>query len=253
MDLFLIRHGQSGSGKNLGRNLGPNGINEKTLTATGIAEIKRTAETLKRMNIVPDAIVTSPLRHARHSAEIVDSILFANKRGPIGKAEKKKKLKSVQVWNDLAPEGDRALVYKNLAKFKYDSKVLVVGHEPFLTKMVAEIISSSSSSPSTPRRSRYSSSDSNPYLGYGKGKHRSIVLKRSGLARISITSMNPKLKGELRWLLTPMLLKRISLIKSSKKARGKKNQKISRYHQIVSPSDFTTNSKTKPAVTAIYQ
>lgn len=251
MDLFLVRHGQSGSGKNLGRSLGPSGINEKTLTATGIAEIERTGKALKRMNIVPDAIVTSPLRHAYHSAEIVDSILFANKRSPVGKP-KKKKLKTVQVWNDLAPEGDRALVYKNLAKFKYDSKVLVVGHEPFLTKMVAEIVSSSSS-PNTPRRLRHSSSDSNPYLGYGRGKHRSIVLKRSGLARISITSINPRLKGEFRWLLTPILLKGISLIKSSKKARGKKNQKVSQYHQIASPSDFTTNSKTKPAVTAFYQ
>jgi phosphohistidine phosphatase len=252
LDLFLIRHGQSGSGKNLSRNLGPNGINEKTLTATGIAEIERTAQTLKRMNIVPDAIVTSPLKHAHHSAEIVDGILFANKRGQIGKPKKKKKLTTIQVWNDLAPEGDRALVYKNLAKFKYDSKVLVVGHEPFLTKMVAEIVSSSSSS-NTPRRFRHSSSDSNLYLGYGRGKHRSIVLKRSGLARISITSMNPKLKGELRWLLTPMLLKGISLIRKGKKARGKRNQKVFQYRQVASPSDFTTNSKTKPAVTAFYQ
>jgi phosphohistidine phosphatase len=252
LDLFLIRHGQSGPGKNLGRNLGPNGINEKTLTATGIAEIEGTAQTVKRMNIVPDAIVTSPLRHAHHSAEIVDGILFANKRGQIGKPKKKKKLRTVQVWNDLAPEGDRALVYKNLAKFKYDSKILVVGHEPFLTKMVAEIVSSSSS-PNTPRRLRHSSSDSNPYLGYGRGKHRSIVLKRSGLARISITSTNPKLKGELRWLLTPMLLKGISLIRKGKKARGKRNQKVFQYRQVASPSDFTTNSKTKPAVTAFYQ
>lgn len=251
MDLFLIRHGQSGSGKNLSRNLGPNGINEKTLTATGIAEIERTAQTLKRMNIVLDAIVTSPLKHAHHSAEIVDGILFANKRDQIGKPKKKKKLTTIQVWNDLAPEGDRALVYKNLAKFKYDSKVLVVGHEPFLTKMVAEIVSSSS--PNTPRRFRHSSSDSNLYLGYGRGKHRSIVLKRSGLARISITSMNPKLKGELRWLLTPMLLKGISLIRKGKKARGKRNQKVFQYRQVASPSDFTTNSKTKPAVTAFYQ
>ena len=100
MDLFLVRHGQSGSGKNLGPSLGPNGINEKTLTATGIAEIERTGKALKRMNIVPDAIVTSPLRHAHHSAEIVDSILFANKRGQIGKPKKKKKLRTVQVWND---------------------------------------------------------------------------------------------------------------------------------------------------------
>ena len=148
MDLFLIRHGQSGSGKSLGRNLGPNGINEKSLTTAGIAEIERTSEALKTLNIIPDAIVTSPLKHARHSAEIVDSILFANKRSPVGKLKKKKKLKSVQVWNDLAPEGDRALVYRDLAKFKYDAKIFVVGHEPFLTKMAADIVSSSSSSSS---------------------------------------------------------------------------------------------------------
>ena len=117
--------------------MGPNGINEKTLTTAGIAEIERTGEALMTLNIIPYAIVTSPLKHARHSAEIVDSILFANKRGQIGKPKKKKKLRTLLVWNDLAPEGDRALVYKNLAKFKYDSKILVVGHEPFLTNMVA--------------------------------------------------------------------------------------------------------------------
>ena len=107
MDLFLIRHGQSGSGKNLGRSLDPNVITGKTLTAAGIAEIERTGEALKMLNIIPDAIVTSPIRHAHHSAEIVDSILFANKQGSAGKLKKKKRLKMVQVWNDLAPEGDR--------------------------------------------------------------------------------------------------------------------------------------------------
>jgi phosphohistidine phosphatase len=253
MDLFLIRHGQSSSGKSLGRNLSQDGTNEKTLTAAGIAEIKRTGEVLKTLNIIPDAIVTSPLKHACQSAKIVDSILFANKRDPGGKPKKmKKKLKSVQIWNDLAPQGDRALVYKILARFKYDSKIFVIGHGPFLTKMAADIVSSSSSS-NTLRRLRYSSTSSNPNLGYGDGNHRSIVLKRSGLARISITSLTPNLKGELRWLLTPMLLKEISLVKASKKERKKKNQKISQYSQIGSSSNFTTNSKTRLAVAAIYQ
>ena len=105
MDLFLIRHGQSSSGKSLGRNLSQDGINEKTLTAAGIAGIKRTGEVPKTLNMIPDAIVTSPLRYACQSAKIVDSILFANKRDPVGKP-KKEKSKSVQIWNDLAPEGD---------------------------------------------------------------------------------------------------------------------------------------------------
>jgi broad specificity phosphatase PhoE len=53
--MYLIRHGQSGSGKSLGRSSGPNGINEKTLTAAGIAEIERTGEALKSLHIIPDA------------------------------------------------------------------------------------------------------------------------------------------------------------------------------------------------------
>jgi phosphohistidine phosphatase len=253
MDLYLIRHGQSGSGKSVGLSLGPNGTSKKTLTSAGIIEIERTGNALKTLNIIPDAIVTSPLEHARHSAEIVGSILYANKRGKDGKPKKKKKLRNVQVWNDLAPEGDRALVYKNLAKFKYESKILVVGHEPFLTKMAADIVSSSSS-PNSHRGASHSVLHTNPYLGDDSGDHRrSIVLKRSGLARISITSMNPKLRGELRWLLTPMLLKVITLIKTSEKKRRKKNQKISHYPPITSSSDFTTTSKPKPAATAINQ
>jgi phosphohistidine phosphatase len=251
MDLFLIRHGQSCSGKSLSHNLGRNGINEKTLTATGIIEIERASKALKTLNIIPDAIVTSPLEHARQSAEIASRILFANKHGTDGKPKKKKKRRIVQVWNDLAPEGDSALVYKNLARFKYDSKILICGHEPFLTKMTTDIVVSSSSTFNTRARLRPSTLHSNPNSGYDRNNHRSIVLKKSGLTRISITSMSPKLKGELRWLLTPMLLKKISLSMTSKEKKGKKNQKILQYPLITSSSDFTTASKPKSAVTAI--
>lgn len=250
MDLYLIRHGQSGSGKNIGLGLSPNGTNKKTLTAEGVIEIELTGNALKTLNIIPDAIITSPLEHVRQSAEIVGSILSANNRGTDGKLKKKKKSRSVQVWNDLAPEGDRALVYKNLAKFKYDSKILVVGHEPFLTRMAADIVSSSSLQ-NTRRGVRRSVLSINPNLGDERGNHRrSIVLKRSGLAR---SSMNPKLKGELRWLLTPMLLKGISLIKTSKKKKGKKYQRIFQSLPITSSSDFNTPSRTKSTVSAINQ
>ena len=36
-----------------------------------------------------------------------------------------------------------------------------------------------------------------------------IVLKKAGLAKIRITSLTPKMQGELRWLLTPGLLNKI--------------------------------------------
>lgn len=247
MDLYLIRHGQSVSGQSLDCSSGSNKVNEKTLTAAGLAQIERTGKALKTLNIMPDAIVTSPLGNSRQSAKIVNSILFANKCNTIGKP-KKRKLKSIQVWNDLAPEGDRAIVYKNLAKFEYDSKILIVGHEPFLTRMAAEIVSSSSSSPDARRRLKGSISGSNSNLRYSIDDYRSIVLKRSGLVKISIISMNPKLKGELRWLLTPMLLKAISLAKR----RTKKENKNKEYPTIASSSGFAV-TKNKSTVTAIHQ
>ena len=219
MELYLIRHAQSDPGKSLV----PNGINDNALNAVEITELKYTGEALKVLNLIPDAIVTSPLGHARHSAEMVASTIFATKGGIVKKSKKNKKLKSVQVWNDLAPEGDRTLVYKNLAKFKYDSKILVVGHEPFLTKMAENIVAPSSPSSNTSSRIGLPASNSAQSSGSGgRGNHRSIVLKNGGLARINITSMYPRLKGELCWLLPPMLLRRLSLIKKGSRQRKRK-------------------------------
>jgi phosphohistidine phosphatase SixA len=118
MDLYLIRHGQFASGKSLGRSSDSKRVNEKILNAEGIAEIERTGRALKTLNIIPDTIVTSPLRHARHNAEILDSILFANKHNTYGKTKRKNTPKSIQVWNDLAPEGDRALVCDHILRAK---------------------------------------------------------------------------------------------------------------------------------------
>jgi phosphohistidine phosphatase len=225
-----MRHGQSGSGQSLG------------------FQVERTGKALKTLNIIPDAVVTSPLGHPLQTAEIVNNVLFPSKRTIDGKPkERKRNMKNFQVWNDLSPQGDRSIVYKNLAKFKYDSKILIIGHEPFLTKMVGEIVSSSSlSSPDVRRKLKRSICGSNPNLENGRDDSRNTILKRSELVKISITSMNPKLKGELRWLLTPMLLKTISIVKRS---RTRKNQK---YHQLTFASNSTV-TKTKSAVTPIYQ
>ncbi len=89
----------------------------------------------------------------------------------------------VETWDELKPEGSRQEFYKRLSKLKRESTVLCVGHEPYLTHMVNDLMGHQG----TPR----------------------IVLRKSGLARISIKSFTPKVEGELRWLLTPRLLKRM--------------------------------------------
>jgi hypothetical protein len=56
---------------------------------------------------------------------------------------------------------------------------------------------------------------------------RTIVVKKGGLAKIRIISTTPKLSGELRWLLTPRIIKSLFEDSSMVIARpNKENQTI---------------------------
>ena len=73
-----------------------------------------------------------------------------------------------------------------LSPLSIDSIILIVGHEPHLSSMINDIISNN------------------------ENHNNNIILKKAGLSRIKITSTVPKFKGELRWLLTPRILKKLS-------------------------------------------
>jgi phosphohistidine phosphatase len=94
---------------------------------------------------------------------------------------------SVEEWSELSPGGSREALYRRLAKLKPDSSVLCVGHEPYLTTLIGEIASRGS-----------------------KGEGVRIILKKSGIAKLSVTSFSPRVSGELRWLLTPKQVKRMA-------------------------------------------
>jgi phosphohistidine phosphatase len=141
---------------------------ERALTVTGKQEVEKVAKALQALGIKFDFVATSPLKRAYQTAEIVSKALKIKK----GKVEE---------WNELKPEGKRPELYRRLSQLKPESSVLVVGHEPNLSTMIHEIV-----------------------FGNGNGK---IVLKKAGIARIQVTSFQPDTKAELRWLLTPKLLK----------------------------------------------
>jgi len=62
--------------------------------------------------------------------------------------------------------------------------VLIVGHEPYLSTLISEVISLTDETSSR------------------------IVLKKAGLAKMKITSYSSQIiHGELEWLLTPQLMK----------------------------------------------
>jgi phosphohistidine phosphatase len=107
-------------------------------------------------------------------------------------AEEYKLIEQIEQSEDLKPNGSKDLLYNKLNKLNIDSIILIVGHEPYLSSMINDIISKNDA-------------DRN----YNKNNN-NIILKKAGLSRIKITSTVPKLKGELRWLLTPRILKKIA-------------------------------------------
>ena len=165
MDLYILRHAEAGN-----RLPAQARDAERSLTAKGKEELEDVARSLSRMKMRPDYIVSSPLKRSRETAGIVAKAL--------------KERDKVEIWDELKPEGSKQELYKRLSKLKPESSVLCIGHEPYLSQMINEV------------------------MGH-QGVPR-IVLRKCGLARLSIKTFSPKIEGELRWLLTPRLLKRMS-------------------------------------------
>ena len=172
MELFILRHGETS------KRLPTSGGLDRSLTYTGTTEIKNIANSIKKLRIKIDLIVTSPIFSCKQTGEIISDLF--NKRIPI------------IICNDLKPEGKFVDFYNKISKYNDTSSILIVGHEPYLSNMINDIISNSDA-------------DRN----YNKN-NKNIILKKAGLSRIKITSTIPKLKGELRWLLTPRILKKLS-------------------------------------------
>lgn len=172
MELFILRHGETS------KRLSRSGGLDRSLTYTGTAEIKSIANSIKKLRIKIDLIVTSPLSSCKQTGEIINDLF--NKKIPL------------IICNDLKPEGKFLDFYNKISKYKNTSSILIVGHEPYLSSMINDIISNSDA-------------DRN----YNKN-YNNIILKKAGLSRIKIISTVPKLKGELRWLLTPRILKKLS-------------------------------------------
>lgn len=165
MDIYILRHGEAGNSIPARAKDA-----ERSLTVEGKEEVEEVARSISRLKIKPDRIATSPLKRSRETAEIVAKALKGRYK--------------VEVWDELKPEGNKQDLYSRLSKLKPESSVLCVGHEPYLSQTIGEVMGHSGPS--------------------------GIILRKAGLARLSITTFSPKAKGELRWLLTPRLLKRMS-------------------------------------------
>lgn len=164
MDLFILRHGDAGRSSVTVKD-----DSKRSLTVEGEKEIKDISKGIKGLGIEFDYIFTSPLLRAKQTAELVSKIVVPTNQ--------------IKELDELKPEGSKLQLYHKLSNLKQDSSVLIVGHEPYLSELIGEAISS------------------------GKCQ---IDLKKAGFARIRVTTVLPKLKGELRWLFTSKHLKRMT-------------------------------------------
>jgi len=164
MKLYVLRHGiavEPGS---------PGYENDSTrpLTPEGKRALRHVAAFLRKKEVRFDRILSSPFRRARQTAEIVAGNLKQEKRLAFSVA--------------LTPDGDVDVLIRQLNATKpVPEHVLLVGHEPYLSRFVSLLVSGNSGA--------------------------DIQLKKGGLCKLDADTLHAGHCARLLWLLTPGQMK----------------------------------------------
>lgn len=159
MNLFILRHGiavEHGAA-------GYENDDERPLTSKGERKVWMIAEAMKALEISFDLILSSPLVRARQTAEIVAEALKAQKR--------------LELTDTLAPQERAEPLIEYLSEQGAVDNVLLVGHEPFLSRLISLLISGDSEA--------------------------SVLLKKGGFCKLSTGELKRGQCATLEWLLTP--------------------------------------------------
>jgi phosphohistidine phosphatase len=166
MNLYLLRHAIA-----LERTEWHRADSDRPLTEDGIRKMKTLAKGMDRLNLKIDQILTSPYRRAYETAVIAAKAL--------------KLTNVVRVSKLLTPEGDpKALVRRLALDFRSWETVLLVGHEPYLSRLMSVLT--------------------------GGNTDFSLILRKGGLAKLSCDSFTFGKCATLEWLLTPKILKKLA-------------------------------------------
>ncbi|HVO33154.1 MAG TPA: phosphohistidine phosphatase SixA, partial [Elusimicrobiota bacterium] len=119
MELYILRHGPA-----MERTRWKKADSDRPLTDDGRRKMKKIARGMRSLGLDFDAILTSPFRRAHDSARIVAEALEA--------------LRVLKISRSLAPDGDQKALIRHLAlDFRSWEKVLLVGHEPSLSRLIS--------------------------------------------------------------------------------------------------------------------
>src|SRR5580693_5064439 len=120
MNIYVLRHG-------IAAEPGAPGISgdpARPLVPEGEQKLQRIGRAMQLMELSFDAILTSPYLRAKQTAEIIADTLKERKR--------------MSVTDHLTPEGDPKKLVEQLKAMKpAPENVLLVGHEPYMSKLIA--------------------------------------------------------------------------------------------------------------------
>ena len=160
MNLYVLRHG-------IAVERGTPGLGQdadRPLTAKGERRLWRITAAMAALELSFDLILSSPYLRARQTAGIVAEALRARKK--------------LELLDSLTPGGDAKMLIAYLNGLgPAPEHVMLVGHEPYLSGLIARLISGSVSS--------------------------AVTMKKGGLCKLTATSLRYGRCASLEWLLTP--------------------------------------------------
>lgn len=166
MDLYILRHA-------IAVEHGAPGYKDdsiRPLTEKGAKKMRRIAQALLALDLSFDAILSSPFTRAKQTAEIVAEVFHAREK--------------LEYTPHLKVGGDPEKLIEAINKrFGSDSRLVLVGHEPYLTGLISTLVSGSDNF--------------------------EIVLKKGGLCKLSVSGLHYGRCAILEWLLTPSQLVRM--------------------------------------------
>jgi phosphohistidine phosphatase len=143
---------------------------DRALTEEGMRKTGRVAHGLRALNVKPEAILSSPLRRAQETAEIMASILAPKV--------------PVEIHPPLAFGHEPREVIQTLRAHRGAEQVMLVGHQPDMGELASFLLSGS------------------PNLVH-------LPFKKAATAAVTVASLPPRSAGVLEWFLTPAQLKLI--------------------------------------------
>lgn len=143
---------------------------DRPLTQEGIEKMKEISDALGAMSLHVDEIWTSPYARAHETARIVARALGASKK--------------LRVEPALAASNQPSRLIDLLAQPKKPMEaLLIVGHEPYLSRLVSRLI--------------------------GAEQPLALELKKGGLAMLKAAKIHHGPCAELKWWVPPKLLRKL--------------------------------------------